>query len=332
MDSIYYFPPEDKNGGYKNPYSQNVIESLSPYFKFINKQSSFFRKLPKGLNFLMAAFSADIYIVSWLESICFGKFAFLQYIFAKLALNILKIRNVKILWIFHNIHPHQGSNFMSKSIQTFLFQKSDLIITHSNEAVNFAKSYAKCPVIYKCHPFNQIIINRFNKRIEKHDVFIWGAILPYKGVLEFLLEHKTRQSKLSVYILGKCNDPVLSKAIRNMCNTYISYDNRVAGFDEIAANIKKSRFVLFPYIGSCVSSSGALIDTIVMHGVPIGPNKGAFIDLAYENLCITYNNYDELFNLLSSHDIILDNNAFIKNNSWTHFGCFLKDIINKIQQ
>jgi len=328
---VYYFPPEDRKNGYKNPYSINFLESIKPYFRIVNKRSQIYKILPKGLNLAFMSCSANIYIISWLESICFGKIALLQFISSIIALNILKIRKVKIIWIYHNIHPHQGNNRLSKAIQTFLFNNSSLIISHSIEASNYAKKFAKCPVIYKCHPIKKIETKKYNNIID-HDIFIWGSILPYKGILEFIIEHRKRQSQLTVYILGKCNDITLSKSINEACNQYIIYENRIADFSEIASNIQKSKFILFPYIGDCISSSGALIDTIAMNGIPVGPNKGAFIDLAKENLCITYNNYNELFKILSENKLVNHNNnkSFIENNSWEKFGTFLQESIKNL--
>ena len=69
-----------------------------------------------------------------------------------------------------------------------------------------------------------------------------------------------------------------------------------------------------------------------MNGIPVGPNKGAFIDLAKENLCITYNNYNELFKILSENKLVNHNNnkSFIENNSWEKFGTFLQESIKNL--
>ena len=330
IKSIFYFPPKERSGIYKNPYSINLLKSLSPYFTIKDNKSWLYRMLPKGLKLLLMSYSADIYIISWLESVCFGKIAFAQYIFSYLAIQILRIRKVKIVWIFHNIHPHQGNNFLSKYIQSLLFKNSNLIITHSVEAANYAKKHTDKPVVYKCHPFKRLRTKEFKGKVTYHDVFIWGTILPYKGILEFLLEHEKRQSALNIYILGKCHDTLLNKSIKKQCNSHISYDNKAASFDEIAAYIKNSKYVLFPYVGDCVSSSGALIDTISMQGMPVGPHKGAFIDLAKENLCLTYSNYTELFEILNNEHKVFTENSFIEENSWEHFGKFLQKSIKQM--
>ncbi|WP_194968036.1 hypothetical protein [Klebsiella pneumoniae] len=43
--------------------------------------------------------------------------------------------------------------------------------------------------------------------------------------------------------------------------------------------IEDSKCVLFPYKSGSISSSGALMDTIALGGVAIGPDVGAFKDL-----------------------------------------------------
>ena len=131
-------------------------------------------------------------------------------------------------------------------------------------------------------------------------------------------------------IIGTCKDVALSTAIEENCNDLIMYENRRIGFSELKAAITKSRYVLFPYIGSSVSSSGALIDTICLGGVPVGPNKGAFKDLEREGVCLTYKNDDEMMDILLSEQSFINEfvrQDFIKNNSWQSFAQKINDKI-----
>ena len=117
--------------------------------------------------------------------------------------------------------------------------------------------------------------------------------------------------------------------IQAECNELISYSDRRLEFKELENLIKGSRYVVFPYIGGSVSSSGALIDTIAMGGNPVGPNKGAFKDIAEEGVCYVYNDYAELVSILENDMKISKQSVltFIRDNSWDNF---VKSIIDEL--
>lgn len=326
---LSYFPPQQRQGGYKNPYSQNYQDSLNLYFKVLeSKPSGFARYMPLGMFFLYRSIQADIYIINWLESVCFLTGGFFQFICALLGLLVIKLRGKKIVWMFHNIHPHQGDNFMSKTLQDKLYTHANLIISHSKEACIYAKRKARCEVIYRCHPI-KAIETKGTYTVSPCDVFIWGEILPYKGIVEFLNFINKNKTNIKIKIIGKCNDKALDAAIKSQCTTLITYENRRASFTELASIIQNSKYILFPYIGDCVSSSGALIDSIAMGGKVMGPNRGAFSDLASEKVCITYNSYEELLELLAQPPQIHEKDItdFFNKNSWDSFGKFIYNSI-----
>ena len=106
-----------------------------------------------------------------------------------------------------------------------------------------------------------------------------------------------------------------------MTNEHIHFENRRVSFDEIASLVKNSRYVVFPYVGESISSSGVLIDTIVLGGVPIGPNKGAFRDLSEEGVCLIYKDYSDLIKMVHQ-EVIIDEkqrSVFLSNHSWEQF-------------
>lgn len=328
MKKVYFYPSANKEG-YQNPYCDNFKKIISSNFHLLDKKNK--KQFAAGWNLLKMSFRADIFILNWLENIYFHRLGLIQFYLALIALRIIDLRKKKIIWIFHNIHPHQGENTYTTKIQNWLFKHSNLIISHSEEAANYAKKRALNSVYYKCHP-----IKRFPYQIDKNtetcDVLIWGSILPYKGIAEFLSYLKSKKSTIKVIVLGKCNDKKLAESINSLCNNNVIFYNRKAEFNEIASMIDNCKYVLFPYIGDCVSSSGALIDSIVMGGTVCGPNKGAFKDLSHEGISLVYNSYDELYQILTSNKKI-DNrkrNDFITENSWERFSDFLTEKIQKL--
>lgn len=328
MNKIYFFPPSPPSG-YDNPYSINYKKHLGRYFHVLEADN---RPVKNQLFSLVGAtLKADFFIFNWIENIGLSNAPYLRYLIVTLCIKLIKIRKKKIIWMIHNIHPHTGETTVSNKIKNQLFKNANLIISHSKEAVEYATPFAKCKVKYFCHPIKLIAVNEWKEKVKEWDVFIWGTILPYKGVYEFISRSEVQISNLRICIIGKCDDVFLATNIQKKCNENICFENRRASFDEVAAYIKKSKYVLFPYIGTCVSSSGALIDTIVLGGLPIGPNMGAFKDLAVEGIGKVYQNYSELLYILQNEPQINKNawKHFIKENSWESF---IQNLLNNLKQ
>lgn len=231
--------------------------------------------------------------------------------------------------MLHNLEPHEGLNFYSKAIMSFLYKQSNLIITHSTEAKYKAAKLTQRPLHYVCHPVKPVEFSNLTN-VPPTELFIWGTILSYKGIPEFVCNPLLKKYGCKVHIIGKCSDSDLDNRIKDAClyNCNVTYENRRAGNDELVSYCKNSKYVLFPYIEGSVSSSGALIDTIVMGGVPIGPNIGAFHDLSLEGLCLVYDDIEELFDIVNKQETIDKNKVsqFIKENSWEAFA----DKFNKL--
>lgn len=321
MLKAYYFPSAGRIG-YENPYSQHFKDALEGHYDVL-----YDRRRPTvlvTLSLLWYAFRADIFFLNWLENVGVMHVPHLQYILARVALAIIKIRGKKMVWILHNHMPHEGANWMTRSMRKTLIRVADVIVSHSQEAADVLRSEAGAKSVYLCHPVAPVSLteNATLDNVPAADIFIWGKILPYKGIAEFLSWKYVQDGDCTVQVLGQCPDAKLASMIGAIGSSQrICYENRKASFDEIAARCRSSRWVVFPYVGECVSSSGALIDTIVMGGNPVGPDRGAFRDLAALGLCRTYRNDEEFAEILSSDWRISDEKraAFMRKNSWDAF-------------
>lgn len=325
MKSIYLYPPASKGGC--NPYCRNYKDSLKNYF-IVRDLSNKISKV-KTLPLLRYSFNTDVFIFNWIESVGYLKFGLIQFFFTIISLFVIKCRRKKIIWMFHNIHPHEGENFCSKIMRRIMFYISDNIISHSKEATVYARKYAKCKVDYICHPIPQTLIGEWNKPLIDCDIFIWGRITPYKGIVEFLNSCKEKLSDKKILILGECKDEKLADKIKNIAVNNVLFLDRQASFEEIAAYVRNSKFTVFPYVGNSISSSGALLDTLVMRGNPIGPNRAAFKDMSEDGLCFVYNSYEELLNILHS-DYSIDESkrkVFLQTNTWNNMAKFVSQRI-----
>ena len=331
MMKAFVYPTVEISNTNLNPYINNLTQSLTINYSVITPKNKF--KFPPILIFLLQSWKADIYILNWIENAPLGKLGFIGAWICLLGLRIVKIRKKKIIWIFHNIHPHEGDTFWSNKIKSFLYNNSTFIISHSKEGTEFAKQYAKCPVYFKNHPMKKVKFGEWDGKIRQSDFFFWSTVLPYKGLKEFLSNPLCRKSSKKILAIGKCNDPILSSEIEALTDDNIIFENRTAPFSEIAAHCKNAKYVIFPYIGESISSSGVLMDTLLMGGTPVGPNKGAFADLAKQGCCITYDNINDIFNLPMEDKNLIKLNPknienFIDENTWEAFGHWLYNLIS----
>ncbi|MCD7973426.1 MAG: hypothetical protein LUG18_12330 [Candidatus Azobacteroides sp.] len=328
--NIYFYPPvpQIKEANY-NPYIEDFVTELSKHKNVINNKDISKYAI---LNLAGYVFKIDVCIFNWIENLPVKKLGKLQTLFfISFIFPILIIRKTKIIWVFHNITMHQGDNFLSRLIKKLMFNYSDLIITHSEEAKEFIRKQSKATVYCADHPI-KLQTQTYNPQEKIYDILIWGTIEPYKGILEFInyITKEKLDKKYKIKIVGKCKKTEYLLAIQQLCNENIIFENKAASFEELEYLIKSSRYVLFPYISGSVSSSGALIDTLSFYGNPIGPDKGAFKDLNKKGVCFIFEEYKDIISILDSEKSIpqasIEN--FIHENTWN---TFIKRLIDKIK-
>ena len=329
---VFVYPTGGQGPEKLNPYIRNMKEAFSERFEVV--EPSYKKRLPRMLVFFLNSFKADVYILNWVENSANHRWGLIGALLSMSGLIVVKIRQKKIVWIFHNIHPHGGETFWSKIFQRFLFKHSTIIVSHSQEATEYAKRYAKCQVFFKNHPIKKVDFREWNGILSDCDYYCWGRITPYKGIVEFISNPKCKESGRTIIIVGKCEDNSILNSIKDLSGDKILFEDRIPDFCEIAAQCKRAKYVVFPYIGDSISSSGALMDTLLMGGTPVGPNRGAFADLAKAGLCVTYNTLEEVYSLPvdEEHRIVIDKDkvvSFVKENSWEAFGQWLYDWVNE---
>ena len=380
---IYVSPSANRKSGYPNRYFVVLKENLAEYFDVLDSCNEPY--LTQGWALLKHSFKADIFLLSFVETIAFHKLAFIQYLMVRLSFLVMRLRRGRIVFIFHNPRPHKGENWMSRSLTRMQLTQSCLVVSHSCETAAFARAllseYGCSPdkVRYICHPIvdpsasvggvsgcasagagSSVSVaagaSSFGasaaglaSATPSDEVLIWGNILPYKGVLEFVSSPAVRAAGLKVRIVGRCKDASLAAAIEKavgQCDagqsaegstsvddsdylhrTRIVFENRAADFEELAVLIRSSRHVLFPYLPGSVSSSGVLMDTLSMGGNPVGPAIGAFADLARENVCDVYGSEAEMIEILKSDRRVNPETLrdFISRNSWQAYAKFFAD-------
>ncbi len=321
MKHVYFYP----NKPISNPYAENMINSLSQHYNFINLKSPSKTGIFDILKYIK---KTDYVFLNWIEDLANGKGGIIQSLFFIFILKILKIRRINIIWTLHNKASHFSNYLLIKRIlKKVLIKNSDFILTHSTEGIDYANNLARGRTLnikYLPHP---VKTKKLGKEPEvKYDIIIWGNILPYKGIDKFL-EHlfsKNYQNKYKILIVGHSDSEYYLNKLKKFENKNIIIDNRFINESELIELIRSSKIVLFTYLKTSVLSSGALMDSLGLGPEVIGPDIGTFTELANQKIIHTYNNYDELITLIDEllKKKITDNlkvKNFIEANSWENF-------------
>jgi beta-1,4-mannosyltransferase len=331
-----YIYPITSRGWEKTPqYIFYFIEGLKGHFEFVNRDRP---SLTGILDILKYVNKIDFLFLNWPEEIPDKKKGYIQTLIFYFTVIYVKIRRIRIIYTLHNRESHSGKNpGIKNAIRKFVLRKADLIITHSKEGLDVLKEIDKNyehKSAYFCHPILPKIDIQpgINK---KYDILIWGTIEPYKGVdlfIKFINERKLFNIK--ILIAGKIRDESSRQKIMLNKPTNIEVIEKYISDDELKHYISQSKAVLFTYTESSILSSGVLMDSLKYAPLIIGPNIGAFRDLAQEGIIYTFSNYDELFELLSNIDsLALDKTVidkFIESNQWPDFGKSLSDLLCSI--
>jgi beta-1,4-mannosyltransferase len=324
----YIFPRSKRNKNrIYNPYIDNFISSTRGYIDYLNENHPSGRGIFDISGYLG---KIDLLMLNWVEDLPDKKGGYLQSIFFLVLIRILKLSGVKIVWTLHNKFFHSSRNsYLKKRIFFTLLKKSDLIITHSSEGIEFATSLTPGVgqrMFYFPHPVVPVNGKARGGSPKKYDILIWGTLAPYKAI-DVFLDHLAANNALDRYrilIAGKANPVEFYDRIKKFESSTITIKNQYIDKDELAGMICQSKVVLFTYSGNSVLSSGALTDSVSHGATIIGPDTGAFSDLGRAGIIKTYTNFQELLSVLdhidqqefSNKNIITE---FIMTHTWEKF-------------
>jgi beta-1,4-mannosyltransferase len=302
-----------------NPYIDNFISYNSNNFLFLNKNNPSNSGIFNVLKYIA---QIDTIFFNWIEKIPDFKGGFLQSVFLVILLNYCKIKGVRIVWTVHNKITHSKKHlWLKKFIFKILMKKSDLIITHSTDGKSLVTSYVPGVkhVFYFPHPVTTKPI--FTNEKKEYDIFIWGSLVPYKGIdlfLEYIYKNKL-QNRYAIKIIGKCYEPDYLKKLMHFSNHKISIEDKFLDNSDLFKLISASKIVLFTYSSDSILSSGALAESVSCGALVIGPNKASFKDLSDLGYIFTYEEFGSLIKLVD--DILAGNKALPKE----HYKMFLKE-------
>lgn len=313
----------------RNPYIFHLCGALAKHYNIVN----YGKPTPGGpINILSYISQARIFYLNWVENSSGAKgIAFIAIFY------FLKMLGKKVVWTHHNVHPHNQSSFICNSIIKLLTNKSDRIIIHTTESYQYLNLRKNNPrVFYFFHPFfcENMIKSKAGTAFQ-YDLLIWGNVRKSKGVdkfLQYLVENKLVDA-FKVKIIGKFESTQYFEEFRKRFNSeFIDIQNQFLDEEMFSILHQTSRFIFFPYTGTSVLNSGALIKSLAMNTPIIGPNVGAFKEMADKGYIFKYHSFSEVVSLMKSGDRTAPDTGtlsrFIMEHSWTNFGHALRKNLN----
>lgn len=314
-----------------NPYVENLKCALCQNGLTINLSPA----KSALLDLIKNGFRSDLIVLNWIENVPSNKFGILQTLVLIIYFNILKSLRVKIIWVRHNKQTRRHRRItLHKVLESALRLYSDHIIQHSLDvAPNLSGK-----VIFMQHP-NKVnpgdILSPTQEESAPIDFLIWGTLLPYKGVLEFLrlIARDAAFGKFNIHIVGKCPDKNYWRALVMEKTDNVRIVNKYVEKYELKELFRMSRFILFTYRKDSVLSSGVLIDSLLAGKRIIAPDCGAFRDIAESHGFVSiYGDLTEISEIYVAnyHNYILDQSElkdFLIENSWQKMGEKLKALI-----
>jgi len=337
QNRIYIYPLTSKieKLGLYNPYINDLINSFSLYFEFINKDKPSKYGIFDLLKFLKRT---DYIFFNWIEKLPGNKGGIIQTLFLFFLFPVFRLFNIKVVWTMHNKLTHSTDYlFLKKAIFKTMLKKADYIFTHSSDGINFGTSLvpdSRKKIHYLPHPVKDR--RRKKETTFIYNILIWGTISPYKGIdkfLKFLFENKI-QHKYKILIIGKFTSKNYSEYLSGYSNENILIKDEFIENDILIDLIEQSKIVLFTYTHSSILSSGVLMDSLGYGANIVGPDVGAFADLAKEGIIQTFSGFEELVSVIDKQISREDKNSneekinkFLTENSWEKYAKKVSKII-----
>ncbi len=331
---IYLYPFDllsEQGGG--NPYLFDLKDSLELWFAISNLDM----KRNFGVIGLIKAISkTDIFVLNWIENIVDRRFGSVQYFMFFIFLLLCRLRKKKLIWTLHNKYSHNKNNLeKKKKIIKIMAKNADMIITHSQEGVEFLKKYGRNHnVFFFPHPISNSSKIIKSSLTPLYDFIIWGAISPYKGILEFIrFLRSSSLASFKVIVAGECKDLVYSAElmheISNLPN--IEWFNKRPSDEELNNLFSLSRCILFTYHSESILSSASLIRSLNSNCNIIGPNVGSFLDLQEMGIIKVYSSFNDIRNLVDFSDVEAESrSSYFLKYSWEAFGSWFHKVIDKL--
>ncbi|MBX2921985.1 MAG: hypothetical protein KF746_07325 [Chitinophagaceae bacterium] len=213
-----------------------------------------------------------------------------------------------------------------------LIRQADVVIAHTKESYPLLTERKKeKSTMYFFHPFftDQMLIKEGlpDSTVKAYDLLIWGNVRRSKGIEQFM-EYLLKKNKIDDYrikIVGRFESEEYYKAFKDRyTGSFVSIENKFIEHSELDVLHYKSHAVFFPYTGTSVLNSGALILSLPK-GIPIiGPCEGAFKEMGDRGFIYVYKTFDDVLTLINEKKSTTPNYqhsfaTFLQEHTWNKF-------------
>ncbi|MGE4320079.1 MAG: glycosyltransferase [Acholeplasmataceae bacterium] len=253
--------------------------------------------------------SSYLYVqMNWFESlpnnIIRANLIFLKRLFL---IYVLKKHKKKIVYVYHNIKPHNNRNKMQSSILQYLLIKySSHIIYHCEESLIYLKKYFKDESNYHKFyfiPLHNYVDGEYKSYIinrKKMKFLYFGLISKYKNIELLINAFKSlKYENIELELIGQVNTNNYKKRLIHMCETdkRISYRFQFIEGELLDSIIKQSDVTVFPFDKRSMLNSSSIIYSASKGKTFISPTIGTTKEFMITNsfYCYDYKNKDEHF-------------------------------------
>lgn len=309
-----------------NPYIKDLVKALEETEVSVVRSKTAWLGV---IDIFRYAHRLDAVVFNWVEEVANRTMGHVQAIALIFLIPFLKLSGVKVIWTIHNKVSHSPKNRrIAAYFRKLLMKQADVRIAHTGDVqLPGARS-----IVYYPHPFKQNESTFPTSADSEYDVLVWGSILPYKGIKEFLeAVHARGDNNLRIHIQGKCPDSTYYQALMSLVTDRITICNKFTSDEELKTLMHASRTVVFTYQSQSVLSSGALIESIANFKTVIGPDFGNFKDCRQEGIAYTFSDFNDLIDsvyaikegrlpLIDPNDI----EKYIRSYSWLDYAYYLR--------
>ena len=320
MKKVYIYPVQNDETKL-NPYLSLMQEAFEDCgYDVVSSRSKY---VWSTLD-LFRALGCELVVLNWPENIGHKKMSFVHLFLIVLWLFLSRVFGAKVVWVLHNKATHRGDNFVCRVARYVTAKLTSFTCTHAKEGLRyFEDRYQKKNIFYFPHPVYGKFVNVDQENCI-YDYVVWGNISRYKGVLEFLnfvAQDKYLYSK-KILICGFCFDVAYSEEIDELVKRLpnVTFRNKFIDNEGLDCIVKKCRYVLFLYKNESVLSSGGLVYSLKFGKPILGPNGGAFRDLAEFGCANIYRDFGSI-ELVSRnfHYCSRDVSLYYRKYTWENF-------------
>ncbi|WP_298781246.1 glycosyltransferase [uncultured Polaribacter sp.] len=297
--------------GKKKSEFLDVFENLNDYLGFTTR----FKLLNYILNWFWLLFNYkkfDTVVIQWLQLL---KYTSLEV----LLINYLQAR-VKVIYILHNIYPHNRKNKKTLKRYNQLYKTIKNIAVHTNKVKNIISELNPNAIILRVE--HGLFFKEFRERstnVKVKKCLMVGYISKYKGIEDALKVVKVlKEKKINIFldIVGLA-EPEYLKFLTEMINDFMIKDQVNILSKEVSTSflinkINQSTMLWLPY--KKINQSGVSYTSVGLEkpfvGYDVGNFKDAFGDKGIANI-VEKNNIKAFSEAVIE---VMENEVFYKKN------------------